>query len=99
MHEAAFFCFGAGQGGAEEKNFRGGQGWVIVKLGGIFGVEQGSLESFRGRGSPGSYFSRGRGGAGRASLIYLTLKRSSLLTLLALLTRTESEGAGNRARD
>ena len=66
MHEAAFFCFGAGQGGAEEKNFRGGQGWVIVKLGGIFGVEQGSLESFRGR---SSHFPQGRGGAGRASLI------------------------------
>ena len=26
MHGAAFFCFGAGQGGAEEKNLRAGRG-------------------------------------------------------------------------
>ena len=37
MHGEAFFCFGAGRGGAEEKNFgvgvkSTGQGGVTVKL-------------------------------------------------------------------
>ena len=84
LHGAAFFCFGAGRGGAEEKNFGAGQGGagrkcsgrggVTVKPRGIFRVGRGILENFRGRGAPGQPFPPGSGwgGAGCASLNQMT---------------------------
>ena len=78
MHGAAFFCFGAG--GVEEK-FLGwsravqgakssGRGGATVKLGAFSGWGRVVLKIFGAGAVQGSYFSRGRGGAGRASLIF-----------------------------
>ena len=75
MHGAAFFSFGVGRGGAEEKKFgvgRGGagrnsSGRVTVKLGAFSGwgrAGRGSFENFRGRGGPGQPFSPGPGRGG-----------------------------------
>ena len=71
MHGEAFFCFGAGWGGARQKRyfFRVGRGWgkilgrgrATAKLGAF--SERGNLENFWSQGSPGQFSSWGRSGA------------------------------------